>query len=68
MIKDVDPERIEKLVSAMREAVLILRELGAMKESEFLGDKHKGSSAKYNFIVAIEAAIDLASHSRGTWR
>jgi uncharacterized protein YutE (UPF0331/DUF86 family) len=62
MIKDVDPERIEKLVSAMREAVLILRELGAMKESEFLGDKHKGSSAKYNFIVAIEAAIDLASH------
>jgi len=62
MIKDVDPERIEKLVSAMREAVLILLELGGMKESDFLGDKHKQSSAKYNFIVAIEAAIDLASN------
>ena len=62
MIKDVDPERVEKLVSAMREAVSMLLDLKDLPESEFLQDKHRQSSAKYNFIVAIEAAIDLASH------
>ena len=62
MIKDVDPERIQKLVGCMRESVRILNEIKVMEESEFQKDVHKQSSAKYNFIVAIEAAIDLANH------
>lgn len=62
MIKDVDPERMSRLIGAMREAVANLSELGGLSEIEFFQDKHKQGSAKYNFIVAIEAAIDLASH------
>jgi uncharacterized protein YutE (UPF0331/DUF86 family) len=58
----VDPERIQKLVGCMRESVRILHEIKVMEESEFHKDVHKQSSAKYNFIVAIEAAIDLANH------
>jgi uncharacterized protein YutE (UPF0331/DUF86 family) len=59
---NVDRERIAKLISSIREAVALLQELQALSSDEFIGDKHKQSSAKYNFIAAIEAAIDLASH------
>jgi len=62
MIKDVDPERTQKLVGIMRESVRLLQDIRMMGESEFHRDIHKQSSAKYNFIVAIEAAIDLANH------
>ena len=62
MIKDVDSERIGKLVAAIREALRMLCEIKVISQSEFLKDKHKQSSVKYNFIVAIEASIDLASH------
>ncbi len=62
MIKEVDPERVEKLIGSMRESVRILHEIKASSEAEFKGDIHRQSSAKYNFIVAIEAAIDIANH------
>ena len=62
MIKSVDPERINKLVSSMRESVRILHEIKDMPELDFKKDIHRQSSAKYNFIVAIEAAIDIANH------
>jgi len=62
LIKEVDSERIQKLVGCMRESVRILHDIGVMRESDFQRDIHKQSSAKYNFIVAIEAAIDLANH------
>ncbi len=62
MIRQVDPERIQRLVSAMRDSVIMLTEIKDIPESEFNADKHKQSSAKYNFIVAIEAASDIANH------
>ena len=62
MIKDVDPERIQKLVGSMRESVRLLHDIKEIGAPEFYKDIHKQSSAKYNFIVAIEAAIDLANH------
>lgn len=62
MIRDVDPERVRKLVSSMRESVRILHDIKYMDEHKFKEDVHRQSSAKYNFIVAIEAAIDVASH------
>lgn len=62
MIKDVDSERIGKLIGMMREAVHSLTEIKDMPRSKFLSDKHIQSSAKYNFIIAIEASIDLGSH------
>lgn len=62
MIRDVDPERIQKSVSSMRDSGAMLAEIKGMPEAEFKTDKHRQSSAKYNFIVAIEAAIDIANH------
>ena len=62
MIKDVDPERIRKLISCMRDSVQLLAEIKGTSETDFKADRHKQSSAKYNFIVAIEAAIDIANH------
>jgi uncharacterized protein YutE (UPF0331/DUF86 family) len=62
MINKIDPERLERLISSMRETVRILREIQDMPESEFNKDIHRQGSAKYNFIAAIEAAIDIANH------
>ena len=61
-MKFLDPERTQKLISSMRETVGMLLDLASMPEEEFFADKHRQSSAKYNFIAAIEAAIDLANH------
>jgi uncharacterized protein YutE (UPF0331/DUF86 family) len=57
-----DKVRVERLVSAMREAVRLLLELRSTKKESFFEDEHLQSSAKYNFITAIEAAIDTANH------
>ncbi len=59
---DVDPERAGKLVSSMRESLGLLQELAEMTEGDFKSNRHLQSSAKYNFVTAIEAAIDLGNH------
>jgi hypothetical protein len=41
VIKDVDPERIQKLVGCMRESVRILDEIKVMEEPEFHKDIHR---------------------------
>jgi len=61
-MKDVDPERVGKLVGSMREAVGLLRELAGLPEADFAADRHLQSSAKYNFVSGIEAAVDIANH------
>jgi len=61
-MKDIDQERVQKLLSSMRHAVFSLVDLRGVPEKEFLQNKHLQGSAKYHFIVAIESAIDLASH------
>ena len=38
MIRDVDPERVRKLVGSMREAVRILHEIKCMDKREFKED------------------------------
>ena len=57
-----NPERIRKMVSSMRVAVRQLSDLCGLEEKDFLDDSHKIASAKYNFIIAIEAAIDMGNH------
>lgn len=57
-----NPERIRKMVSSMRLAVRQLFELSQLDEKDFLNDVHKITSAKYNFIIGIEAAIDIGNH------
>ncbi|EFK06157.1 putative toxin-antitoxin system, antitoxin component [delta proteobacterium NaphS2] len=61
-MKDIDVEKVGTLVSSIQEAMSRLREVKALSKTEFLEDRHKQDSAKYNFIVAIEAAIDIANH------
>jgi len=39
-----------------------LQNLSQTSQEHFLGDFEKTDSAKYNFIVAIEAAIDICNH------
>lgn len=61
-MRDIDPLRIRDLLGNMAEAQGRLRELGQLAEAEFLADYRNTESAKYLFIVATEAAIDLCNH------
>jgi len=65
-----DPDRMLRLVSQMREAVVRLRALKECEKPVFLKDPDKIGSAKYHLIVAIEAAIDMGNHliSRNGYR
>ena len=65
-----DEDTIRGLSSELMRALNSLRELAALSQSDFLADPHKIASAKYNFIVAIEAAVDIGSHliSKNRWR
>lgn len=65
-----DADRMLKLVSQMREALENLQRLSDYKKSVFTSDPDKIGSAKYNFIMAIEAAIDMCNHiiSRNGYR
>jgi uncharacterized protein YutE (UPF0331/DUF86 family) len=57
-----EKNRVQKLISSMRQSLALLSELAALPDDVFFSDVHKQSSAKYNFITAIESAIDLANH------
>ena len=57
-----NPDKIAKLVSELRRAVARLDSLRGTGRGTFLGDPDKIGSAKYNFIIAIEAAIDICNH------
>lgn len=62
MSGQVDPIRTRELIGVMNDAVRRLRELGVMSKAEFLADFRNTESAKYLFIVATEAAVDLCNH------
>jgi len=55
-------DKVRKIVSEINGAMVLLNDLKLMPLSEFISDKHRISSAKYNFIVAIEGMIDLSAH------
>jgi len=57
-----DQEKMVKLVSELRKSVARLRALAKLSQKEFLNDPDKIGSAKYHFIVAIEAGIDMCNH------
>jgi len=65
-----DSDRMLKLVSQLREALGNLQRLRDYKKSVFESDPDKIGSAKYNFIITIEAAIDMCNHiiSRNGYR
>ncbi len=57
-----NPDKITRLVSEMRKAVNRLKSLKNLDKEAFLNDPDKISSAKYNFVVGIESAIDICNH------
>ncbi len=61
MIK-YEKETITNLLSEIKSAHKLLSELKAKDIAELKADPHLVGSAKYNFIVSIEAAIDICNH------
>ncbi len=55
-------EVLIRLFSELAEALNKLKQLAQTPEDVFLANFEKIDSAKYNFIVAIEAAIDICNH------
>jgi uncharacterized protein YutE (UPF0331/DUF86 family) len=55
-------EKITFLVSEISKAAGVLRDLAGRDRESFLADVHLVSSARYNFIVAIEGMIDTCNH------
>ncbi len=59
---EYDAQKLATLFSQLAEARGRLVELSALTPEEFASDPHKVASAKYHFIVAIEAAVDICNH------
>ncbi len=58
----IDEDKIRKLTSELRKALANLYDLQKLNRERFQADEHKKGSAKYNFIIAVEAAVDLCNH------
>ncbi len=59
---EFNQDKVRKITSEILLSLARLEELKALSEEEFLSDRHKIGSAKYNLIVAIEGMIDLCNH------
>jgi uncharacterized protein YutE (UPF0331/DUF86 family) len=55
-------DKINSLISELRRVHKRLELIGLCVMDEFLKDPDKIDSAKYNFIVGIESAIDICNH------
>lgn len=54
--------RINEKIADIRESMQILLQYGKQEDSIFLNNQEAIRSAKYTFIVLIEAATNIASH------
>jgi len=61
-VAEVNLDRLRQLAGEIRRALHQLRALGEAPEEEFLADAKAVNSAKYLFIVACEASIDICNH------
>lgn len=57
-----DADRVAKLSSEIYNALDDLVEISGIPKDDFLQKRHIIAGAKYYFIVAIEASIDLSNH------
>lgn len=57
-----NPDKVTTLISELNESLKRLKQLSKLEKKQFLGDLDKTASAKYHFVIAIEAAIDVANH------
>ena len=55
-------EKAATIVSQIRSSTERLKTIAKTPEDQFLRDPDKIDSAKYNFVIGIEACIDLCNH------
>ena len=55
-------DKILKLISEIRNSINRLIKIKEIGEDEFIKNQDKIDSTKYNFIVAIESAINICNH------
>ncbi len=60
-MNDLENSVLNRLFTEMNESLRKLRSLSKLSEDEFLGHYENVDTAKYNFIVAIEAIIDICN-------
>ena len=58
---DLENNVLNRLFTEMDESLRKLRSLSKLSKDEFLDNYEKIDTAKYNFIVAIEAIIDICN-------
>lgn len=61
-MNDFENEVLIRLFGELHLAVEKLKNLSQTSQETFLRSFEKTDSAKYNFIVAVEAAIDICNH------
>jgi uncharacterized protein YutE (UPF0331/DUF86 family) len=57
-----DQNVLIRITGELRKSLQRLSTLSQVEENRFVSDADKVASAKYHFIVAIEACIDLCNH------
>jgi uncharacterized protein YutE (UPF0331/DUF86 family) len=57
-----DQNVVARLCGELRKNLARLQALSSYDQDQFVNDPDKVASAKYHFIVAIEACIDLCNH------
>lgn len=62
----VDAARLERLLARIGEELDHLERLAKLDAEVLLADRDRLSAAKYGFVVAIEAAIDVCRHVIGS--
>ena len=60
--KALNIERLKTLSEEIRDALNNLREYAMLSDAEVLSNKTILNAAKYNFIVAIQAVVDICHH------
>jgi len=60
--KALNIERLKTLSEEIRDALNNLREYAGLSDTEILSNKTILNATKYNFIVAIQAVIDICHH------
>jgi len=58
----VDKPKCDQMLSNLHRYLQALEELADVPRERFLNNKDKIGSAKYHFVIAIEACIDIANH------
>ncbi|QGP91046.1 hypothetical protein MGLY_03700 [Neomoorella glycerini] len=60
--RDLNIARLSQKVADIKDALAVLRDYAARNDEDFLNNAEAIRSAKYAFIILIEAATNIANH------